>query len=75
MPPRDFKLPTPVGKVIKKLSKFLRIQRPTSVHASPIDPSTLPGVLSPFTAIPVDIVEEILLCLPDQDIVRMKQVR
>jgi hypothetical protein len=89
MSPRDFKLLIPVGKVVKKLPKFLRIQRPTSAHGSPIDPSPLTAVpidnLSPLAAVPIyspsplirvpiDVVEEILLCLPGQDIVRMKQV-
>jgi hypothetical protein len=78
MSPRDFRLPTPVGKVVKTLSKFLRIQRPTSAHGSPIGPSPLTAVptdnSSPLVAVPVDVVEEILLCLPGQDIVRMRQV-
>ena len=66
MSPRDFKLPTPVGKVVKKLSKFLRIQRQTPAYARPP---------SPLTAVPVDVMEEIFLYLLGQDIVRMKQVR
>jgi hypothetical protein len=89
MSSRDFKLPTPVGKVVKKLSKFLRIQRPISTRACQIDSSPLTAVpidnLSPLAAVPIDspsplirvpidVVEEILLCLPGQDIVRMKQV-
>jgi hypothetical protein len=79
MSPRDFRLPAPVGEVVKKLSKFLRIQRPTSAHGSSIVPSPLTAVpidnSSPLTAVPVDVVEEILLCLPGQDIVKMRQVR
>ena len=68
MSPRAFKFPTPVGKVVKKLSKLLRIQRQAPTHPRPISPS-------PLAAIPVDVMEEILLWLPGQDIVRMKQVR
>jgi hypothetical protein len=78
MSPRDFKLPTPVGKVVKKLSKFLRIQRQTPTHAHTIGPAPLAAVpidSPPLVAVPADIMEEILLCLPGQDIVRMKQVR
>jgi hypothetical protein len=76
MSPHDFKLPTLVGKVAKRLSKSLRIQRQTSAHGSPIGPSTLPtDSPSLLTVVPVDVVEEILLCLPGQDIVRMRQVR
>ena len=78
MSPRDFKLLIPVGKMAKKLSKFLRIQRPTPAHGSPIGTPPLTAVpidnSSPLTAVPVDVVEEILLCLPGQDIVRMRQV-
>lgn len=69
MSPRGFKLPAPVGKAIQKLSKVLEI-KPQSLNRAP---STDP---SPFTAaLPIDIIEEILLYLPGQDIVRMKQVR
>jgi hypothetical protein len=79
MSPRDFKLPTPVGKVVKKLSTFLRIQRQTPTYARPIGPSPSAAVLidgpSPLTAVPVDVMEEIFLYLLGQDVVRMKQVR
>jgi hypothetical protein len=67
MSPRDFKLPTPVGKAVKKFSKFLGIQRTTSTHARLVGQS-------PLTGVPVDVVEEILLCLSGQYIVRMQQV-
>ena len=78
MSPRDFNLPTPVGKVVKRLSKFLRIQQPTPAYARTIGPSPLAAVpidSPPLVAVPADVLEEILLCLPGQDIVRMKQVR
>ena len=67
MSSRGFKLPTPVGKAVKKLSKFLETkpQPPNNV------PYTMP---SQFSAVPIDIAEEILLYLPAQDILRMKQV-
>ena len=89
MSPRDFKLPIPVGKVAKKLSNLLRIQRPISTRACQIGSSPLTAVSidnpsplaavpidspSPLIRFPIDVVEEILLCLPGQDIVRMKQV-
>jgi len=64
---RYFKLPTPVSKVVKKISKLLRIRRQVSSH------SHSPGS-SPLTAVPIDVMEEILLCLPGQDIIKMKQV-
>jgi hypothetical protein len=79
MSPRDFNLSIPVGKVVRKLSKFLRIQRQTPTYARPIGPSPSAVVLidgsSPLTAVPVDVMEEIFLCLPGQDVVRAKQVR
>ena len=79
MSPRDFKLSTPVRKVVKKLSKFLRIQQQTPTYARPIGPSPSAAVLvdspSLLTAVSVDVMEEICLFLLDQDIVRMKQVQ
>ena len=70
MSPRGSKLPIPGGKAFKKLSTLLRakLQPPNHGSLAPISDS------SPFNAIPVDIVEEILLHLPGQDILRMKQV-
>jgi len=69
MSPRGFKLPAPVGKVVQRLSKFLWA-RPQS---SSCVPSTFPSLFT--AALPVDIIEQILLYLPGRDIVRMKQVR
>lgn len=69
MSPRGFKLLTSVGKLIKRLPQPLRApkRRPQS-HALSLTPSHLDMV-------PFDIIEEILLYLPGQDIVRMKQVQ
>jgi len=69
MSPRGFKLPATVGKAVKRLSKFLRTKPQSQNYAGPSIR------LSPFNAVPFEIVEEILLHLPCQDIIRMKQVR
>ena len=68
MSPRGFKLSTPVGKVVRKISNLLRTQQRTSGHG----PSPSP---SPLNVVPIDVIEDILLCLSGQDILRMKQVR
>jgi len=61
MYPRGFKLPASVGEAAKRLSKLL---------------GTMPQSPSLFiTAIPIDIVERILLHLSGQDILVMKRVR
>jgi len=67
MSPRHFELPTPVSKIVMKISKLLRTRRQISSH------SRSPGS-SPLTAITIDVIEGILLCLPGQDIIGMKQV-
>jgi len=68
MSPGGLKLPAPVGKAVKRLSTFLGTKLQLPNHAPPIGPSR-------FSSVPIDITEEILLNLPDQDILRMKQVR
>jgi len=65
MSPGGFKLTTPA----RSLSKFLGTKPQHSDHAHPTGPSLLTSTL------PTDIIEEILLCLPGRDILRMKQVR
>ena len=54
-------LPTPVAKAVKRF--------PGCPATKPQTPPLL------ITAIPIDIVEEILLHLPGQDILKMKRVR
>ena len=65
MSPGGFKLLTSAGKAVKTLSRSLRRQ-PQNVHL-PTPP--------PFFTVPFDIIEEILLHLPGQDIIKMRQVR
>jgi len=67
MSSRGFKLPAPVGKAVKRLSKFLGTKPRSRNHVPSVNPSQ-------FNAIPIDIVEEILLHLAGQEILRMKQV-
>ena len=69
MSPRGFKLPVPVEKAAKKLSKLLGT-RPRPLSRAP---ST--GTSLSTAALPIGIIEEILLHLPGRDIFRMKQVR
>ena len=66
MSPRGL-LSIPVGRAFEKLSEFLTAKPKPPNRALPICPSQ-------FSAIPIDTVEEILLQLPGQDILRMKQV-
>jgi len=61
MSPRGFKLPAPIRRVVKRSSEFLGMK------------SRSPSPLT--TAVPTEIIEEILLHLPGQDILKMKQVR
>jgi len=68
MSPRGFKLQTPVWKAFQRLSNIIGT-RPQSLSRAP---STDPSLFT--AALPVDIIEEILLYLPGQDVVRMKQV-
>ena len=68
MSPSGFKLPVPVGKAVKRLSRFLGTKPRSPNHCAPsIGPSQ-------FSLVPIDIIEDILLYLPGQDILRMKQV-
>ena len=68
MSPRDLKLLPSVGGAVKKLSHLFRTPRQPLSHTRTSNPS-------PFTAVPFDVAEEILLYLPGQDIIGMKQVR
>ena len=67
MSPRSFELPVPVEKAVQKLSEFLGATSQSPSRAPPTNPSH-------FAALPIDIIEEILLYLQAQDIVRVKQV-
>ena len=67
MSPRDFKLSNSIDKVTKRLSQLLRTQRQPQGHECPPNPS-------PLAMVPIDVIEDILLYLPGQDIIRMKQV-
>jgi len=69
MSPRGLKLPAPAGKAVKRVSKSLGTKSQSPSHVSPIGASLL------VTAVPTDIIEDILLRLSAQDIIRMKQVR
>ena len=67
---RGSMLPTPVDKAVKRLSKFLGTKRPSPNYAHSAAPSE-----PLITAVPIDIIEEILFRLPGLDILRVKQVR
>ena len=68
MSPTGFKLLVSACKTVESLSQPLLTQLRPRSHAHPPAPSFL-------LAIPFDIIEEILLYLRGQDIIRMKQVR
>jgi len=55
------------GNAVKRFSQFLGTKPQHPNHVPPIGPSQ-------FSAVPIDVIEEILLHLPSQDILRMKQV-
>jgi len=69
MSPRGLKLPAPAGKAIERVSNFQETKPQSPSHAPSVGTSLL------VTAVPIDIIEDILLRLPAQDILRMKQVR
>lgn len=73
---RGFTLPTPVSKTVERLSKLLGTKPQSPNHALSVGTSIQATTSAlRLTELPTEILEQILLHLPGQDIIKMDAVR